>query len=260
MATIIFKKEYIKDGQGNYVIPYVNSANINNLGVICPDGRTVKTDSDGIASVPLAIEKYSATVTYAIDDVVMAIDNHQVKIYRSLVDDNTGYALTDTNYWITVPLGGNGTVLSVNNITPDSNGNITLAIPVTTSSVTSGSTDALTSGGAYTALLNKEDAAKVINVLASSGTIALADNSINTINLAGNVTFTLPAVTDNTVFHQILVQVNLSTAVSIDAGTTYYFNKTAPDMSGAGVYNLVYEYDKANQYWVCGVIGKGASA
>ena len=98
-----------------------------------------------------------------------------------------------------------------------------------------------------------------INVLSTSGTIALTDNSVNSITPSGNVTFTLPTVTDNTVFHQILVQVNLSTVYTIDIGTTYFFDKTTPDMSNAGIYNLIYEYDKANQYWVAGVLSKGAS-
>ena len=111
-----------------------------------------------------------------------------------------------------------------------------------------------------TDISGKEDILKAINVLESSGTITLSDNSINTITPSDAVTFTLPTVTDNTKFHQILVQVDLSTVYSIDLGlgvTPHYFNNTAPDMSEAGVYNLVYEYDKANQYWVGGTIEKG---
>lgn len=101
------------------------------------------------------------------------------------------------------------------------------------------------------------------NVLSTSGTIALTDNSINTITPSAAVTFTLPTVTDNTVFHQILVQINLSTAYTIDLGlgaTPHYFNSKAPDLSNAGVYNLYYEYDKANQYWVCGELQKGVAS
>ena len=100
---------------------------------------------------------------------------------------------------------------------------------------------------------------ETVNILSTSGTITLKDNSVNSITPINTITFTLPTITNNTVFHQILVQVNMTTAVSIDVGTTYYFDKTAPDMSVAGVYNLIYEYDKANQYWVCGVLNKGAS-
>ena len=106
-------------------------------------------------------------------------------------------------------------------------------------------------------LLNKQDIAPVINILESSGVITLTDNSINTITPTGNVTFTLPTITDDTVLHQIFVQINLSTLYTLALGTSYFFNSTAPDMSQIGVYNLVYEYDKANQYWVVGCIDKG---
>ena len=96
-----------------------------------------------------------------------------------------------------------------------------------------------------------------INELATSGSITLSDNSINSITPSGNITFTLPTITDNTVFHEIMIQINLSTVYTIDYGTTYYFNKTAPDLSSAGTYNLYYEYDKATQQWYCGALSKG---
>ena len=101
-----------------------------------------------------------------------------------------------------------------------------------------------------------------ITSLETSGTIALSDNSVNSITPSDDVVFTLPTITDNTVFHQILVQINLTTVYDIDLGlgaAPHYFNKTAPDMTNAGIYNLIYEYDKANQYWVAGVIEKGAA-
>lgn len=97
----------------------------------------------------------------------------------------------------------------------------------------------------------------VIKTLAGSGTIALDDNSINVITPTGAVTFGLPTISDNTKFHQILVQVKLSTVYSINVGTTYYFNKKAPDMSATGYYNLIYEYDKQYAHWVCGCMKKG---
>lgn len=97
----------------------------------------------------------------------------------------------------------------------------------------------------------------VIKTLAGSGTIALTDNSINVITPTGAVTFGLPTITDKTKFHQILVQVKLSSVYSINVGTTYYFNKKAPDMSTTGWYDIMYDYDKNNSVWVCGVIKKG---
>lgn len=96
-----------------------------------------------------------------------------------------------------------------------------------------------------------------ITVLETSGTIALADNSINSITPTGNVTFTLPTITDNTVFHQILVQMNLSTVYTIDVGATNYFNYSILAFDEVGQYNIIYEYDSIAEHWVVGAIGKG---
>lgn len=98
-----------------------------------------------------------------------------------------------------------------------------------------------------------------ITTLATSGTIALGDNSINVVTPTAAITFGLPTVTDNTKFHQILVQIQMSTVYSINVGTTYYFNKKAPDMSATGYYNLIYEYDKQYAHWVCGCMKKGTT-
>lgn len=101
-----------------------------------------------------------------------------------------------------------------------------------------------------------------MNTLASSGTITLSDNTVNSIVPSGNVTFTLPTIADISVFHQILVQVDLTTLVTFDLGlgaTPHYFNKVAPDLSATGTYNLIYEYDNDNGYWVCGCIPKGVA-
>ena len=86
--------------------------------------------------------------------------------------------------------------------------------------------------------------------------ITLTDNSVNTLTLGGNTTFTLPTVSDVTIFHQILVQLNILIPYTIDLGTTTYFGGTAPDLSVAGNYNLIYEYDNALSTWVVGVIDK----
>ena len=99
-----------------------------------------------------------------------------------------------------------------------------------------------------------------INVLSSSGTIALSDNSINVINPGGAVTFTLPSVSDNTKFHQILVQIKMTTVYSIGLGTTYFFKKKTPDLSAIGDYDLIYEYDKQRTVWVVGSMKKGTAS
>ena len=105
----------------------------------------------------------------------------------------------------------------------------------------------------------KEDINKPMITLDTSGTITLSDNSRNTITPTGNITFTLPTVTDLTVFHEILVQINLTSVVTFDLGlgiTPLYFNGNVPDLSSIGVYDLIYEYDNDNDCWVCGVVTK----
>ena len=142
------------------------------------------------------------------------------------------------------------------------------------SSPTSGSNNAITSGAVYTALSGKLSttgtAAKAtadadnnniattylkknmpVTTLATSGTIALADNSINRIAPTGTVTFSLPSVSDNTVFHQILVQMTLSTSRTINLGTTKYFTGSQPSFA-AGTYDILYEYNGSN--WVVGAV------
>ena len=98
-------------------------------------------------------------------------------------------------------------------------------------------------------------AAKKVTTLASSGTISLADNSINRIKATGAVTFKLPTVSDATVFHQILVQLTMSAVQTINLGTTVYFNSSAPDLSSAGSYNIIFEHDGLQ--WVAGSMFKG---
>lgn len=95
-----------------------------------------------------------------------------------------------------------------------------------------------------------------ITVLSSSGTINLTDNSINRITPNAAVTFVLPSVTDSSVFHQILVQVNLSTVQSINVGTAHFFNGKSPELSSVGKYNLIFEFDINNGFWVCGWMRK----
>ena len=97
-----------------------------------------------------------------------------------------------------------------------------------------------------------------ITTLAVSGTIALADKTINRIAPTGTVTFTLPNITDNTKYHQILVQMTLASTQEINlapSGTTLkYFFGIVPDFSTTGAYDIIYEHDGSN--WCVGAIRK----
>lgn len=94
------------------------------------------------------------------------------------------------------------------------------------------------------------------NQLASSGTINLTTNSLNYIEPTGAVNFVLPDISTDTKLNQILVQVKLSTVYSINVGTTHYFNGKSPQMSSTGMYDLIFEYDEAQDVWVVGWMRK----
>ena len=107
-------------------------------------------------------------------------------------------------------------------------------------------------------LNGKQDIAQGVTVLASSGTISLQDNTFYSLSANGNITVVLPNITNFNQFHQIVVQLYMSTAVAIDLGTTHYLNGEAPDMSEAGYYTIIWEYDNIQQAWKVGVLRKSA--
>lgn len=90
-----------------------------------------------------------------------------------------------------------------------------------------------------------------VKTLATSGTIALSDNSINRITPTSTVTFSLPSVTNHTYFHQILVQMTLSATRTINLGTSVYFGGEAPEFE-TGKYNIIYEHN--GSAWVVGAV------
>lgn len=55
---------------------------------------------------PIAILEYSATRTYSINDLTIAVADGRVTLYRSKTNSNTGNALTNTTYWEGYNLGG----------------------------------------------------------------------------------------------------------------------------------------------------------
>lgn len=89
--------------------------------------------------------------------------------------------------------------------------------------------------------------------------IQLESGKVYTLVPTGNVTFVLPTITDKSKFPQILVQLKMETVVTIDLGTTNFFNKETPDLSKAGIYNLLFEYDLNNDVWVANVFEKGTA-
>lgn len=96
--------------------------------------------------------------------------------------------------------------------------------------------------------------------LVGSGVRTLTDNSVHTITPTLAVSFTLPTITNTSIFHQMIVQINLTDTSYIDPdnlGTDYFFNATKPSFDVAGYYDLIYAYDVLKQKWCVGAVFKG---
>lgn len=91
----------------------------------------------------------------------------------------------------------------------------------------------------------------VIDIPATSGTVALADNTIYSGAMTDTMTFVLPDVTDATQYHQIKAMLYLP-VVTIDWGTTHYISGEAPDVSEAGQYMVYWDYVPALSAWAVG--------
>jgi len=100
--------------------------------------------------------------------------------------------------------------------------------------------------------------AKEIISLSTSGAITLTNNSVHKVSAAGAITFTLPTGT-TTNFGQMLVELYLPSVYTITLGTSYYFGGKSPDMSAAGYYTIIYEYDAVRGGWVVGVLKKATA-
>lgn len=109
-----------------------------------------------------------------------------------------------------------------------------------------------------TTLDSKMEKIPVVTPSATLGTINLTDNAVNKITLTGSALLQTPSVSDNTIYHQILVQVyksNSNYAITFSA-TKYFGTTTAPDTSAAGYYNIYFEYDAVRNIWYVGAIKK----
>ena len=96
----------------------------------------------------------------------------------------------------------------------------------------------------------------VIGIPATSGTVTLSDNTVYSGTMTGAMTFTLPAVTNATQYHQIKAMLYLP-VVTINWGTTHYIGGEAPDVSGAGQYMIYWDYVPALSAWAVGAMKVG---
>lgn len=85
------------------------------------------------------------------------------------------------------------------------------------------------------------------NILSSSGTISLSDNTANFLTLTGNGTISLPAVASDQYSHTISLVV-AGGSYSLGLGTTYHlYNNLAIDTTK--MYNVLYIYNKLDNHW-----------
>ena len=85
------------------------------------------------------------------------------------------------------------------------------------------------------------------NILSTSGTIALTDNSANFLTLTDNGTISLPSIPADQYSHTINLVV-AGSAYSLDLGTTkHLYNPLTIDTTQT--YNVLYIYNKIDNSW-----------
>ena len=96
-----------------------------------------------------------------------------------------------------------------------------------------------------------------LNVISeTSGVVTLDTNKIYTMDITADTTFSLPEIVDTAFFNQIKVMVLITGNPVITWGTSYFANKTTPELE-EGVYDLYFDYDNHLAGWVVGVVSKG---
>lgn len=86
------------------------------------------------------------------------------------------------------------------------------------------------------------------------GNVSLVSGGIYRGVVSQNTNFILPQVTDNSLFNQIIIQLQVVGTPKINWGTTQYFS-SEPTVS-EGFSNIIYEYDALMGAWVVGQIEK----
>lgn len=97
----------------------------------------------------------------------------------------------------------------------------------------------------------------LVRITETSGTIALEVNKIYTMEISGVTIFSLPKTVNTAFFNQIKVMAKVNENPVINFGTSYYMNKSAPELE-AGCYDFYFDWDNHLAGWVVGAIVKGA--
>lgn len=90
----------------------------------------------------------------------------------------------------------------------------------------------------------------------TSGEIVLVANKIYSMVIDADTTFSLPKTVDTNYFNQIKVMVKIVGTPVITWGTTYFINKSQPELE-EGFYDFYFDYDNNLAGWVVGAVVKG---
>lgn len=107
---------------------------------------------------------------------------------------------------------------------------------------------------------NDKLAVSTVFDLLGSGQKYLYNNKTYKIQSTGNLVFRPSGLLSGKTNTIMVYLKKTDAAHTVDLGTTYYFNCEAPDLSEAGDYNVIYEYDPNNSHWVVGAVKKGAAS
>ena len=91
----------------------------------------------------------------------------------------------------------------------------------------------------------------------TSGEISLEANKIYSMVIDADTTFSLPETVDTNYFNQIKVMAKIVGTPVITWGTTYFINKSQPELE-EGCYDFYFDYDNNLAGWVVGAVVKGA--
>ena len=105
----------------------------------------------------------------------------------------------------------------------------------------------------------KADLQDITAISATSGTVALNANTLYKMTISGATTFTLPSTVNTIKHNQIKMFLNLSQVVTVNWGTSVFFNETAPDIATVGTYCIYWDYDPNAGTWICGAMKEGAA-
>lgn len=119
---------------------------------------------------------------------------------------------------------------------------------------TAPSSPALVDTAALVEMLKYQNQLGIQTLPSAGGNINLVSGGIYRGVVSQNTNFILPQVTDNSLFNQIIIQLQVVGTPTINWGTNQYFS-SEPTVS-EGFSNIIYEYDTLMGAWVVGQIEK----